>query len=661
MAPNQYGHMQLLRLAPSTGQALRRLNVIQGQVLRGKVFKFTPYGQQAGIKGVDAGGTAKIALGSHLIEAVLSQSIPEGSSVTLEVIKLADDSFSLKLVSYDPPATGNPASTNQPIITGDLIELSPEVRAPLKGQVTSENITQDAPQPQKIAVTPETASLPKAVTQNLRAAITEGFIEPAQFAADVSKIRESVSTTLTSLTDTLYQLSQTAPAQATKLAESIKTLTNIVRPLVETLPREGLEITQSTDKIAGILKVIASVLRPVSDPDAEVVLQKTQDSPSPVAATDRPVVSPAQGRTGSVTVQPDPVTGKPAEIVHGEVKQSQVVRTESSQPSIQTEPSSSRISSSEGTEVSRTDARPAGGNISSARSGAPEPVIPGSVPPGKPSEIPGQSVVPESGSTKDGIQSGGKIPVPIDPEIAAVKQATGEKSQVTSGTGKEIRVDRVIQQAETREIHIEQARNLLPGLRTLSLLADRLARSHGWTVEESAQLSSHAARLANISDAFEGVLLAPLITSSVDVPDAIPRLLLMLMFPGGIAEFGAVQRDGSSHGGISDTSVEEGESDDICFGVLRLSTENMGPLNIRIDYSETDDKPSIKGQFRVSEEITEFVRSEIPSLVRALDARGIGIASPGRIRVVARASGQADNDSIKTGETEGNGGLDLKV
>lgn len=133
-------------------------------------------------------------------------------------------------------------------------------------------------------------------------------------------------------------------------------------------------------------------------------------------------------------------------------------------------------------------------------------------------------------------------------------------------------------------------------------------------------------RLSTLADAWEGTLLAPMLTHVLDVPDAIPRLLISILFPGGTVDLGVLQPDRTdedSQQGKEGEEDEEGGGKQDFVGVIRLTTQGLGSLNVRLDYRETESDRLVSGRFGAEEEAVSVIRSSIPNLESALEARGI--------------------------------------
>ena len=203
---------------------------------------------------------------------------------------------------------------------------------------------------------------------------------------------------------------------------------------------------------------------------------------------------------------------------------------------------------------------------------------------------------------------------------------------------------------------------MLLGIRTLSLLTSRIVQARGWNIHESATFVNHASHLTTLADAYEGVLLAPLLTSAFETPDAIPRLLLSLLFPGGYGEVGIIQPDGTHPDGSGSEESDRDDRRNNCTGLIRLKTEGLGDLNVKLDFhgdAENEIPPRVSGTFHAEQFAADTLRTGIPALDRALDARGI-ISDGFNVRETG-----IGRQSLKTGiparRTDMSGGLDIKV
>jgi hypothetical protein len=155
----------------------------------------------------------------------------------------------------------------------------------------------------------------------------------------------------------------------------------------------------------------------------------------------------------------------------------------------------------------------------------------------------------------------------------------------------------------------------------LAALTGKLAREDGWTVEQSAAIARHASRLTSSADAFEGAVLAPILSRSLEIPDAIPRLLMNILFPGGNAELGVMQIDPES--GQERPESQSGGKENRYAGILSLDTPGLGRLRVRLDYREADGTSRVGGTFSAGGETVDILIAGLPSLERSLQARGI--------------------------------------
>ena len=206
------------------------------------------------------------------------------------------------------------------------------------------------------------------------------------------------------------------------------------------------------------------------------------------------------------------------------------------------------------------------------------------------------------------------------------------------------------------------ARDLLLSLRTLSDLSTKLAAHDTLPADQSAEIARHASRLGALSDAWEGTLVAPMLAHTADVPDAVPRLLMTLLFPGGNVDLAVVERDSE---GQQPPDKQSGSQDDenSYSGVIRLNTSTLGQIRIRLDYRESEvSEPdnassSVGGKFSAIARTANLIRSGLPTLESALQARGI--ESDG-FQVNVSESMSIDNSSPRTFPPK-SGGLDIKA
>ena len=661
MPHSGYSRMGIIRTSPHTGEALRRLNVFEGQVLHGRIYQVEPLSQSAALT---AGGSklAKIALGSLLIEAIVSKPIQEGSHVQLEVLKLADESFVLKLLSVETPKQGESSQnafsagsartfeTPQP----DIVELSSAAR-----ETVSQQSDRPAPQVEqnvqtKLVEPPNWTGLPRPVLTAVRAAITEGFINPTGFTARVSVMKEAVLHVIENFQSTVRQVAPQTQSQpqapvVKELTDSIQSLTNIIRPIVIAIPAEQIPLEEPIPVVAKQISQIAATLRPSMQAVQTEVSVRAPVSPAPVptATTQVPVEPPQTLSTGTTPV------------------------TQSTIPSPSTQPSTTPIiTPAPATPVTAsapvTTPAPVAGPGTTPEAAPPATPVTASAPVTTPAPVAGPGTTPEVAppatpaiastpvTSSAPVAGPGTIPgVELPPApIPAGSEATAVPGDSVRGT--------LGARSEITQLTAEQpARELLFGMRTLSMLAERLASQKGWSLEHAADLQAHAVRLTTISDAWEGTLLAPLLTRSLDVADAIPRLLLSLLFPGGVAEFCALRSDradADEYGRGSDT--QERGDDGEYVGIIHLTTEGLGNLNVRLDFKEADERNIVSGRFGVSEEASAVIQPAIPSLERALDARGI---ESGGFKVVPIGKERQSDGNAESKETENNGSLDVRI
>jgi hypothetical protein len=172
-----------------------------------------------------------------------------------------------------------------------------------------------------------------------------------------------------------------------------------------------------------------------------------------------------------------------------------------------------------------------------------------------------------------------------------------------------------------RDIPAQRDPEVLFALRTLSALTGKLAKEDGLTVEQSAEISRHASRLTASADALEGTMLAPVLSRSLDIPDAIPRLLMNVLFPGGNVELGVMQIDPES--GQDRRETPSSPKENRYAGILSLETPALGHLRVRLDYRESGDQGRVGGTFNADGDTVDILIAGLPSLERSLQARGI--------------------------------------
>jgi hypothetical protein len=597
--------MELIRLSPRTGDALTRLNVFEGQILHGRIYRAEPL-EQAGTSGSGT-NLVKIALGSHLIEAIVSKPLPEGSHVVLEVLKLGDETLVLKLLSVESESqSGTGGSVESQKLSSmvsakpDIAELSFEAQGAVN-QASSRYLPPQESQSTRLVESPDWTALPKPLISMVRTAIAEGFIDPATFAARVPPAKTAIQAAVEDFQSAVLKnaIPQSSTAQVAasikQTVESIQTLAGILRPIVASMPSGGVSVEESVAQIAKGLSELSATLQPsLTGTASETTLSSKSDivtSPSPAAQA-----------------QP------------------------SDQPAAQTVPV--------------------------AHEGSPQKAGPGSETMQPPGTTPSAPTAPAAASNvSDAVKViQGNLQPAIDQEnISSEESGTAVASKQDASE---------VESDASQRAQAQPTRELLFGLRTLSLLAERLASMRGWTVEQAAGFRAHASHLTTLSDAWEGTILAPMLARSLDVPDAVPRLILQLLFPGGAAEFGVLkpERSGEDAGREDAETPDEGEEEYI--GIIRLTTEGLGHLSVRLDFTETGDGDIVSGRFNVERDASIAIRAGIPSLERALDARGIESAG---FRVVQLAdelnSTQTteSNKAVRLRKTDSNGSLDIKI
>ena len=283
MTNSSFGYMELFRLSPSTGEILSKLNLFQGQILYGRVFRSEPVTQtdSSSQNSIDPANNflLKIALGSNLIDALVSEPIPAGSRLTLEVIKLANESLVLKLLDVD--SSGKPVQTGrQDISTPDSAELSPQALGTKLPQIPSPAQTTSTPLAENIVSSPSLAGLPRSAVQVIRAAIAEQFVDPVTFSARLPEAKASIQAVMDQLDTTVSKAASTAP----DLAESVQTIIQISRSILKALPDSQPTVSEIPSQTSDTLINLSSILRPSSTPvqnSAVTSAQPDEINPAP--------------------------------------------------------------------------------------------------------------------------------------------------------------------------------------------------------------------------------------------------------------------------------------------------------------------------------------------------------------------------------------------
>jgi hypothetical protein len=608
MTPGSYSHMELVRLSPDTGKALNRLNVMAGQILHGKIYKMEPFSaaaqQQGAQTGTPGGGVAKIALGSQLIEAVVSELLPEGASVKLEVVKLGEDSFTLRLLSIDGILTGSKNVATIPE-TADMVEWTADLKLAASAMRQSQDLNGILEQSTRLVEIPKLTDIPQKAASLIRTAIAEEFIDPAQFTSKPETVKISLNQAIEQLSVSVSKSQNYTQQQIAELSNSIDSLVKIIRPLIANLPAPNIQPGNSATEISQAVNITSDNYYPVSEKGSVItILESNQAQPQ--------TLSSAQ------TSQ----------------TQNQVSSDAKSQPASPAQPlSTSQSTSAAGSEPPVTQP---GTSLPA------QPVMAGNAPASSPGI---QQPVPA------------QIPAPAEIEPAASQIKSADSTLPPSS-----KIDYIPQATQPGIESTNQQKYLLLGLRTLANLTENLSNTRGLSIDDSTAFRNHALKLTNLADAFEGSVIAPLVTDSRHAPDAIPRLLLSMLFPGGHGELGIVQPDRSSQQNRDRNAPSKENNREACVGLIRLQTENLGSLNVKLDFqniSESENKFSVTGIFNVDQSIEKPFRAEIPALDRALDARGI--QSDGfNVRGINTVRNEID--SLKSPQINNfTGGLDIKV
>ncbi len=601
MTHNGYTGMELFRLSPNTGQALTRLNVLEGQVLHGRVYKMDSYG--GGRVGgategkVDSGGIAKIALGTMLIDAIVSKSISEGSKVQLEVVKASGENFILKLLSID----GKQIAGSNSLPNGQKSDVAEFTAGPFKqpaadtqskslNALLNEGVSEKAQVVTRSSLVnlPDPANLPKQVIQLIKAAVNEGFIKPEGFTTSGSAIRGALSQSLAEFGSAISQLSQNAPTAAKGVIQSLDSMVQTLRPLVQSLPSGDVVIGDSSAKVAGVLTEHTASLKSINLP------------------------AQAEWQTNVTGTQPQ--QGQPAGTAT------------SGQPAAAVSPQSGTESTQQPVQVPEQITQP-GIPVADASSKG--------LPPAPQAPLPAGTSQPQTATGQPAV------------ELIKTEGTTGQETEVIRGGSP-----------------THATRNILLGMRVLGMLAERMSRTPGLRIEDSSVFSSQASRISNLSNALEGAMLAPLITQAYESPDMIPRLLISLLFPGGNGEFAVLQpgRDGSGTEG--DAGRDEGDERGVrTTGVIRLTTPALGELGVRLDYREVEDEKFVSGIFSARGDAAVEIKASLPELETALDARGITIGDGFIVRELAepKVDDRNGDEDEKINSHGSQGGLDIKA
>ena len=648
MPADSYSRMELIRLSTATGKVLNRLNLLQGQILHGKIFKMEPFstggksGQEVGIG--TSGGVARIVLGSQLIEAVVNKLLPEGASIKLEVIQLGEDKFTLRLLAVDGILTG---SQNVATISDlpDTVDWTTETRQAIENSQARTLETPGFQTQTRIVDLPNLSELPETAARMLKAAISEGFIEPAQFTAKIPEIQTSLQKAISQLEGSIRTITEASPQAVQEIARSINALIKILRPIVARLPSQYVPLNDSVTLVSQALKNAAYVLRPSNEPGSLVTYSfPGQPRQGPTSGTPQagPMVTTTAQSTGSAPSQPASVTGSGFSTPQAQSGSAGTT------PQPQQAPQAGQISETGPGQPAPATQAP--GNVAGTSGTAASTNVPGTVN--------AQLPTPATPSAPDAVGDIGTRQSTQHPDAESPKAVKAALPEIMAKRTSED----ISQGRDARAEQAQHARNVLLGIRTLSLLSSRIAQARGWNIHESATFVNHASHLTTLADAYEGVLLAPLLTSAFETPDAIPRLLLSLLFPGGYGEVGIIQPDGTRP---DESGSEDSDSDDRrnnCIGLIRLRTEGLGNLNVKLDFhgdAENEIPPRVSGTFHVEEFAADILRTEIPALDRALDARGI-ISDGFNVRETGIGR-QAPQTGIPARRTDTSGGLDIKV
>jgi hypothetical protein len=551
--------------------------------------------------------------------------IPEGSKLTLEVLKLADDSLVLKLLEVDSSGrTVQDASARQsqglrPDQQGapDIADLSSRALEVLTSRTSADSSRSAQILPDlKLVDSPAWASLPKNVAQVLRAAIAENFIDPAGFTAKLPEAQAAIGAALDGIEKTIAMAGAPADGESGSIIESIQALAKTIRSILNSLPDSMPRVDESAARIGQSLQHLSASFGPASG-------------------------SPAQSTAGPSSAQAwqemQPSLQKPASPDEAAVTAKQAGQSVSQQDSA----SQSAATASRDADTTAQSAKAA------VASGKPAAAAVGDQ--AKP------VVQPPIAQSLPAAASKPVAPPPVaaeEPPVSAGPIGGGDAKPGVEVTSR----DAVSPQAQETNQATHPARDMLLALRTLTTLTSTLARRDGLTIEQSAELSRHAERITAISDAWEGTILTPMLTRSLDVPDAIPRLLLTLLFPGGDAQIAVLQTDKDAKDqGRDQKETGGGEGEGHYAGVIRLNTTGLGQIRVGLDYREVDDAPRVGGKFIATDETVDIIAAGLPSLERSLEARGI---SSDGFRVIEPSHKRSEPGETPTGRS---GGLDIHV
>jgi hypothetical protein len=611
MTHSGYGRMELFRLAPSTGDVLRRLNVFQGQIIHGKVYKSEAVIPQEGVN-PDSGIPAfisKIALGSHMIEVGTDIPLENGAKVVFEVLRIGDDNFMLELLKIDSTPVDRSAQDLQGRAT-DAVDWSENVVLSDIEKSGDTNSIRVSPKIQDTGVLtrPDLTALPKPAANVIRAAINLGFIDAATYSVKSPAIRtylHNVAEDILVEIDRLVESARTQPevirgdrAEFLKLSESIKSIIETIRPVISSIQSKIPELTDST---VGLIRDLV----------AAVSILKSAQSPIPQASIQSPI--------GTISDTPAQA-GQPQTSVGAH-------QTTNSVPE--------QASANSGTPATQNPLTPTGDPSNAPVSTSPAPTV----------------VQAALSSTGHGPQ--GVTPQSADPVYTGDSPQKLPDSIRTGGIPVEITM--------SGQNHV---RDIVLGLRTLTSLINKLVSNLSQSVESNARLSAVIAKATSAADALEGTVLAPALSRSADAAGAVPRINLPVEIPGGSSNVLILQPAGEYTGkkpGQGNEKLKTESETGHNIGLIQLYMENLGSVRIRVDVKRQvvrdEIRTGVSGRFHIDKVKEDHIGKSLKSLELAMEARGF--RNDGF--VVIRVSNDRAEESAGNNNLTKESGLDIKA
>lgn len=666
--------MELLRLSPATGEVLSKLNLFQGQIIHGRVFRVEPAGQHSSFSSVlSQDGSRRdfilrIAFGSHLIEALTDHEIPEGSKVKLEVSRLDDNSMVLKLLDIDPPDY----SRNQPVSNSSRTPVdSALITGKTDPGIHSPKISSNAVQRDSFAESPvyyTDSSSPEILNRVIKSALSEGFINPARFNIQPLNIRNALQSALNNLEKTLNADMKLISQENFHLTDSIKNIILFAKDIARTFsadhPAQGNFQIQPEELIAGIVqnlsKTFVSKGIPVLVDSQEQKQLISLSQTSQTLTTSPPQINPqssAEAKMRSPVDSPPPASGRGTPQSLASSVQTSLNATSStiSQPVI----SSSASIPADGllhTSPSQTTERQVS-EVSNPSS------VAGSQVNGK-AEVNVQKPTPSfAANAPDSLNPAASQPA-IFSQTSVPEPAGSPVDGAASKIIPKLEVKHLLKSADSviEESFIPPAQSnsasgnakiLLAALRTLSLLVEKLAERMPNNPELAGRISAHAGKIRALSDALEGALIAPLMSKSREIPGALPLIFLEFHIQGGNVEFLALRSE--EHTDNLPAQIENSDAGNTFTGILSLKTSGLGEIYVRFDYEENGETGAvISGKFRVDDHLIPVLLGDMHNLESALKARGINVRT-------FNVTGNIRNSDIRKNNRIQSSGLDIKA